>query len=286
MVAASLRDIPLLGTLPKQAASLPERHLGLVLPDEVAGIDELLDTLADQLTLDLAAWDALPAARIAQPCAAQRGARRAAAALRLPLEGTRIAIARDAAFMFLYPANLVHAESAGRTTRVLFPRWPTNPVPSDATAVYLPGGYPELHCSGTLRWPTLASLAARCPRRWPAHRGGMRRHDGAHRIAAGQARQGLADGRPVAWPESPCRPVLPAWVHRRCRRRMVRCAAIPSTIRGWRPACRPKATTQKHPSGTAGEAVYRVGSLQASYFHGYFPSNPAAVAAMFSRSAA
>ena len=47
-----------------------------------------------------------------------------------------------------------------------------------------------------------------------------------------------------------------------------------------------EATTQKHPSGAAGEAVYRLGSLQASYFHGYFPSNPAAVAAMFSRSAA
>ena len=46
------------------------------------------------------------------------------------------------------------------------------------------------------------------------------------------------------------------------------------------------ATTQKHPSGAAGETVYRKGSLQASYFHGYFPSNPAAVAAMFSRSAA
>lgn len=46
------------------------------------------------------------------------------------------------------------------------------------------------------------------------------------------------------------------------------------------------ATTQKNPSGAAGEAVYRLGSLQASYFHGYFPSNPAAVAAMFTRSAA
>lgn len=45
------------------------------------------------------------------------------------------------------------------------------------------------------------------------------------------------------------------------------------------------ATTQKNPSGVPGENVYRVGSMQASYFHGYFPSNPAAVAAMFSRSA-
>jgi len=35
MVAASLRDIPLFATLPRQAKSLPERHLGLVLPGEV-----------------------------------------------------------------------------------------------------------------------------------------------------------------------------------------------------------------------------------------------------------
>ena len=40
MVAESLRDIPLLGHLPAQAASLPERHLGLVSPDEyVASVE-------------------------------------------------------------------------------------------------------------------------------------------------------------------------------------------------------------------------------------------------------
>ena len=46
----------------------------------------------------------------------------------------------------------------------------------------------------------------------------------------------------------------------------------------------PAAHTLKHPSGMAGEAFYRFGSLSASYFHAYFPSNPAAVAALFSRS--
>jgi cobyrinic acid a,c-diamide synthase len=51
-------------------------------------------------------------------------------------------------------------------------------------------------------------------------------------------------------------------------------------------ALAPAARTVKHPSGADGEAVYKVGSLTASYFHAYFPSNPAAVAAMFTRSAA
>ncbi|MGZ5802352.1 MAG: nucleotide-binding protein, partial [Burkholderiaceae bacterium] len=45
MVAASLREIPLFATLPSQAQSLPERHLGLVQPAEVADIETLLDKL-------------------------------------------------------------------------------------------------------------------------------------------------------------------------------------------------------------------------------------------------
>src|SRR5690606_9701710 len=59
MVAQSLRDIPLLGTLPRQAAALPERHLGLVLPHELPQLDALLDALADALQLDQHAWQSL-----------------------------------------------------------------------------------------------------------------------------------------------------------------------------------------------------------------------------------
>ena len=43
----------------------------------------------------------------------------------------------------------------------------------------------------------------------------------------------------------------------------------------------PEAHTVKQRTGAQGEAAYRVGSLFASYFHGYFPSNPQAVAALF-----
>jgi cobyrinic acid a,c-diamide synthase len=45
----------------------------------------------------------------------------------------------------------------------------------------------------------------------------------------------------------------------------------------------PSANTSTHPVGEIGEAIYRVGSLTASYFHAYFPSCPEAVAALFSR---
>ncbi len=49
-------------------------------------------------------------------------------------------------------------------------------------------------------------------------------------------------------------------------------------------AVAPSAHTIKHPSGAQGEAVYRIGSLTASYFHAYFASNPAATATLFLRS--
>jgi cobyrinic acid a,c-diamide synthase len=42
----------------------------------------------------------------------------------------------------------------------------------------------------------------------------------------------------------------------------------------------PVAHTSKYPSGADGESVYTFGSLTASYFHGYFASNPQAAAAL------
>lgn len=280
MVAASLRGIPLLGTLPKQAVSLPERHLGLVLPDEVADLDQLLDTLAEQLTFDLAAWDALPAANIAQADDAPAPCTPAPQ----PLAGARIAIARDAAFMFLYPANLATLEALGAHLEYFSPL-ADEPVPRDATAVYLPGGYPELHCAALAagqRWQ--ASLRS-------AHASGMpivAECGGMMALA-----ESLQDKEGQTWPMAG---LLPGKVTMQGRLAGLGAQAMPTAqgpLRGHtfhysrletsEPAA---AKTQKHPSGVAGEAVYRVVSLQASYFHGYFPSNPAAVAAMFSRSPA
>jgi cobyrinic acid a,c-diamide synthase len=42
------------------------------------------------------------------------------------------------------------------------------------------------------------------------------------------------------------------------------------------------ARTVAHPRAVAGETIYVTGSLTASYFHAYFPSNPEAVAALLS----
>lgn len=271
MVAASLRDVPLLATLPRQQQSLPERHLGLVPPDEVAALDVLLDLLAEQLVLDDDAWSRLPPTRLELPAAsAVSGA---------ALAGKTIAVARDAAFVFLYPANLDCLRALGATLSFFSPL-ENAPVPNDADAVYLPGGYPELHAeilSNADVWQ--ASLHAAHAAGLPilAECGGM--------MALTDA---LTDQQGQTWSMPG---LLPGNVRMQTRLAGLGSqgvATVHGQLRGHTfhysrldSALAPTARTVKHPSGDAGEAVYRVGSLTASYFHAYFPSCPAAVAALF-----
>lgn len=273
MVAASLRDIALLATLPRQAVSLPERHLGLVVPGEVTIIDTLLDTLADELVFDAAAWDALPPVRLAV----------APGLAPLPplLAGRTIAVARDAAFLFIYPANLATLRELGATL-LFFSPLADQRVPREAYAVYLPGGYPELHGevlarAGNWRASIRAAHGAGLP--ILAECGGMM-----------TLADTLSDQAGATWQMAG---VLPGAVRMQARLAGLGSQALATPqgeLRGHTfhystldTSVAPLAHTVKHPSGTAGEACYQVGSLTASYFHAYFPSNPRAVAALFSR---
>ena len=62
--------------------------------------------------------------------------------------GQRIAVADDLAFAFAYPAVLEGWRGAGAEVTTFSPL-ANEPPPLDVDAVYLPGGYPELH-AGTL----------------------------------------------------------------------------------------------------------------------------------------
>ena len=279
MVAASLRDIPLFATLPKQARSLPERHLGLVLPSEVDGIDDILDQLADQLNFDEAAWSNLRGTRLELGDALAANGQ----AEERPLAGRKIAIARDAAFMFLYPANLETLAGLGATLEFFSPL-ADEPVPASADAVYLPGGYPELHAEKLAyaqRWQESIRAAHRDGTPIVAECGGM--------MALAET---LVDKAGAAWNMAA---VLPGRVSMQARLAGLGSQGMPTqhgVLRGHtfhystlETPLAPSVRTVKHPSGVDGEAVYKLGSLTASYFHAYFPSNPAAVAAMFTRSA-
>jgi cobyrinic acid a,c-diamide synthase len=273
MVAASLRDIPLFATLPRQAKSLPERHLGLVLPGEVGDIDTLLDNLADQLVFDEAAWEQLRPVRIEMP---------PAPAAQAPLlAGKTIAVARDPAFMFIYPANLDTLRALGATLKFFSPL-ADEALPAEADAVYLPGGYPELHAealshAGVWRASIRSAHAAGMP--IVAECGGM--------MALADT---LADQSGAVWDMAG---LLQGAVAMQPRLAGLGSQGLPTeqgVLRGHtfhysklETTVAPAAHTVKHPSAIQGEAWYRVGSLTASYFHAYFPSNPAAVAALFLR---
>ena len=270
MAASSLRDIPLLGWLPRQDTPLPERHLGLVLPTEVDGLDALLDKLADELHFEEAAWQALP--MLAQSAPEWE-------AVGPLLQGRTIAIARDPAFCFLYPANLDLLRAMGARL-VFFSPLADEAVPMDADAVFLPGGYPELHgetLSQAARWQE--SIRAAHARGTPivAECGGMM-----------ALAEGLSDKDGQRWPMAG---LLPGEVFMQPRLAGLGAQALPTPrgpVRGHTfhysrletqtPA---QSHTVKTSTGGEGEAVYEVGSLHASYFHAYFPSNPSAVAALF-----
>jgi cobyrinic acid a,c-diamide synthase len=134
--------IPVLGALPRRGdLTLPERHLGLVQAVEHPDLDRAIADYAAFLRAH-ADLDAI------------RKAANANGSVRSPDGGRplppaqRIAIARDAAFSFVYPHLLEGWRRAGAEILPFSPL--ADEAPSrDADLVWLPGGYPELH-AGTI----------------------------------------------------------------------------------------------------------------------------------------
>ncbi len=130
------RSVAVLGAVPRaDALGLPSRHLGLVqaceseepwLEDASATVARAVDT------------DALAA--LARPLQADAQAPGAA----IPPLGQRVAVARDAAFGFCYEALMEDWRASGAAILPFSPLADEAPD-AEADAVYLPGGYPELH---------------------------------------------------------------------------------------------------------------------------------------------
>lgn len=132
--------VAFLGALPRDPAlALPERHLGLVQASEHAALEGFLEGAADwmqrRIDLDRLTGLALPA----RPKAAAPDPRPM-----IPPLGQRIAVAADDACRFAYPALLDGWRAAGATITSFSPLADEAPA-ADADAVFLPGGYPELH---------------------------------------------------------------------------------------------------------------------------------------------
>jgi cobyrinic acid a,c-diamide synthase len=150
-----------LGWVPRRDdLALGSRHLGLVMASEVeqgagaarAGIFSECCDLDAILGLARGA-PPLPGPVVSRPAPAR------------PVE-TRIAVARDAAFCFMYQENLDRLERAGSDLAFFSPL--TDPLP-DAGGLYLPGGYPELHAGSLSASSFLRDLRKACDDGMPVY---------------------------------------------------------------------------------------------------------------------
>lgn len=136
--------------------ALPSRHLGLVQASEQSDLEEFLEKAANLVARSL---DLDRLLSLARPPVIKFPSSRAPDPL-----GKHIAVASDIAFAFAYP-HLLHDWRADGATISTFSPLADEPPSEAAEAIYLPGGYPELHaehlsaCRGFLNG--LASAAKR-----------------------------------------------------------------------------------------------------------------------------
>ncbi|NML95596.1 cobyrinate a,c-diamide synthase [Novosphingobium olei] len=256
-----------LGALPRDPAiGLPERHLGLVQAEEIGDLQARLDRAADLLPID-ALWLPMPVTFAASE----------QSPIPRLLDGRTIAVARDEAFAFLYPANIALLEAMGARLAYFSPLR-ASALPA-CDAIWLPGGYPELHA---------AQLAANAPMLQA-----IRAHHEAGKPIVAECggmlfcAESLTDGAGIS---HALLGILPGQAAMQPRLAALGLQALPAAggdLRGHtfhyaqlETPLAPQAVARS-PDGRAGEPVFQMGSLWASFLHGYFPSAPHAVAAMF-----
>lgn len=269
MLAESLPPgVTAYGWLPRDAdIALPERHLGLVQAAEVGDLDARIARAAAALhdidpALPPEVSFTAPEMEAATP----------------QLAGVRIAVARDAAFAFLYRANLELLQALGAEL-VFFSPLDDDTLPQ-ADALYLPGGYPELHLDRLASNESMKTALRAF-------------HAAGHPIVAecGGMLYLLESLTDVNGRRAEMLGLLPghATLQDRLANLGLHGIELPEgTLRGhtfhysrMETPLAPVAWSLGARAGRRGEPVYRDGRLHASYLHLYFPSNPLAAARLF-----
>lgn len=269
MLAESLApSVTAYGWLARDAEiALPERHLGLVQAAEVGDLDARIARAAAALhdmnpALPPEVGFTTPAMEAVMP----------------QLAGVRIAVARDEAFAFLYRANLELLQALGAELTFFSPL--TDDILPSADALYLPGGYPELHLdrlAANEKMFTVIRAHHAHGRPIVAECGGML-----------YLLESLTDVRSM---RAEMLGLLPghATMQNKLANLGLHSIELPEgTLRGhtfhysrMESPLTPIAYSQAARHHGTGEPIYRRGRLTASYLHGYFPSNPAAVTRLF-----
>ncbi len=270
MLADSLpASIAFFGALPRESdLALPDRHLGLVQAAEITDLDARIDRAAELLAQS-AVSDLPPAASFALQ----------KATVPLPwLQGRRIAVARDAAFSFIYRANLELLEAMGAEI-VFFSPLADRALP-EADSLYIPGGYPELHLGTLARNDAIKKCIGEHHAQGKpvvAECGGML-----------YLLESLTDGRGEC---APMAGILPGHAHMQpqlANLGLQEMVLPEGRLRGhtfhhsrMETRMAPLTRANDTRAGGRGEPVYRLGRVHASYVHAYFPSNPEAAARLF-----
>lgn len=136
-------SVKVVGYFPEQKdIGLSSRHLGLVMPDELADIKEQLDELAERLKktidLDMLLDIAVEAEEITKTTNTEQ------MQIQNQNNTVNIAVAMDEAFCFYYEDNLRLLEKCGAKLQYFSPLHDTK-LPDNCDALLLGGGYPELY---------------------------------------------------------------------------------------------------------------------------------------------
>lgn len=255
-------DTPWLGALVKdEQFTLPERHLGLYLADEITNLDSKIDA-ASKALLESSEVALPPNVSFAEPAKGVTPKR---------LNGKTIAIARDAAFCFIYPANIDCLLALGATL-VYFSLLNDEALP-EADAYWIPGGYPELHLDAIKKNTGMrASLQEVANNAKPilAECGGMMV---LGQSLNGSATFGLLEGN------SEIQAKLQGLGTQDIESNDEKISAHTFHYGKFDTPMQPSITASSQYK--TGESVYRHHNITASFLHFYFPSNPLLTAQFF-----
>jgi cobyrinic acid a,c-diamide synthase len=275
-------SLPLLATLKRdESIVLPERHLGLVQACEVT--DELeLAFEAGAKALEEGGFNVNMLGSLFSDVVFYPPESAKDDALEAPenaLAGLTIGIAQDAAFSFIYSANIALLESLGATCYFFSPL--NDQKLPELDGLWLPGGYPELYAQA------LSENTAMHKAIQSIHQAGkpILAECGGYLYCLDQLTDlnddtypmlGLLQGEGAMRGKRGCQgmqtAILPEGDIRGHAHHRSRSSHDSQPISHGR--------RQRHPA--PGEAIYRDLGLTGSYLHLFFPSNPSAIAALFS----
>ncbi|MDB4837270.1 cobyrinate a,c-diamide synthase [Marinomonas sp.] len=277
-------NLTLLATLKRdEAVTLPERHLGLVQANEVQDeLEERFSAAVEWLneTKDKALLSLPSPVAFYPPEELNHDDRKELESVLhdRPLTDKTIAVAKDAAFSFIYDANLNALRDMG--AKVVFFSPLHDDVLPEADALWLPGGYPELHAEALsdnteMRkaihtfFQSGKSILAECGGMLYSLENLTDLNEDCYPML------GILEGQGAMRGKRGCQgmqtAVIPQGEIRGHAHHRSRSANTPEPVGYGR--------RQRHPA--PGEAIYQQQGLTASYLHLFFPSNLAVTAKIF-----